>query len=212
MSDRVGCAGFTLIELLVVIAIIALLLALIVPNFILITERARRSAVRNNMHVVQTVLEAYASDNGGAYPTPFLSWRDGDSTGIALWFPGGEPTQDPPRPGRMPVNPYTSRRYNQTDTVDLDYTTLYGALAPGQNARNRGDDPDCPYARFGGIPERPGGVGIATCRGLLGDSVVAYEYGIYGFGRNCEFPMYELDPQADSGEFVRNWIFIVLRN
>ena len=57
--------GFTLIELLVVILIIGILLALIIPNFVLFQERARRTSVKNNMHVVQTCMEAYATDHQG---------------------------------------------------------------------------------------------------------------------------------------------------
>ena len=61
--------GFTLIELLVVILIIGILLALIIPNFVLFQERARRTSVKNNMHVIQTCLEAYATDHNGNYPS-----------------------------------------------------------------------------------------------------------------------------------------------
>lgn len=163
-ADRAD--GFTLIEMLLVLVIIGLLLALLAPNFVLISERARRTAVRNNMRVVQTALEAYAADNQGRLPGPWVSWRDGDSNGIAPWMPGGDPVAESarPRPGRMPLNPYTGLRYNSVDTIiDLDYQTFYARLAPGQAAHFHGFDSCCPYFAFRRCPDWQGGIGIATC-------------------------------------------------
>ena len=63
--------AFTLVELLVVILIIGILIVLLVPNFTLLVERARRSAVKDNMHVVRSALEAYATDHQGVYPVSY---------------------------------------------------------------------------------------------------------------------------------------------
>jgi len=205
-------AGFTLIEMLLVLVIIGLLLALLAPNFVQLSERARRTAVRNNMHVVQTALEAYAADNQGRLPGPWVSWRDGDSSGVAPWMPGGEPTADPPRSGRMPFNPYTGLRYNSADTIsDLDYRTFYGRLAPGQAARTHGSDAGCPYFRFRRCPDWQGGIGIATCITPTPDSG-AFEYGIYGYGRSADRPMHDFTAGADSLADTTQWVFVVLHN
>ena len=106
--------AFSLIELLVVILIIGILLAVVVPNFVLVVERARRSAVMSNMHMIQTALEAYAIDHCGNYPNEDVSWEPGAEGGIAYWFPGGDPYgfNGEPTLGRIPVNPYFGRPYN----------------------------------------------------------------------------------------------------
>jgi general secretion pathway protein G len=211
ITGREEAGGFTFIELLVVLVIIGLLLALMAPNFVLISERARRTAVRNNMRLVQTALEAYATDNQGRLPAPRVSWRD-DSNGIAFWMPGGDATAEPPQPGRMPFNPYAGRRYNSVDTItDLDYRTLYGRLAPGQAARNHGSDSGCPYFAFRRCPDWQGGIGIATCISPTPDSG-AFEYGIYGYGRSADRPMYNFTAGADSASDTTQWVFLVLHN
>jgi len=209
--------GFTLIELLVVILIIGILLALIIPNFVLFQERARRASVKNNMHVVQTALEAFSVDHFGAYPNEDVVWDDAtDEASISCWFPGGDPIgiDGEPKVGNFPVNPYDGKRYNndEKDEMDLDYEENFGELEAGQNAQKRGDDEECPYVDFGEIPEYPGGIGIATYVPDIGGMETAQEYGIYGFGRDVAYPMYDLDPTADDLSDEEYWIFFVLHN
>jgi len=207
--------GFTLIELLVVILIIGILLALIIPNFVLFQERARRASVKNNMHVIQTALEAYAVDHYGNYPGEDVEWDPGNEAGMCLWFPGGDPigTDGEPRPGNFPVNPYDGKRYNDEDKdeEDLVYLDLIGELEAGQNAQIRGSDEECPYIDFGGTPEYPGGIGIATYVPEVGFDA-PQEYGIYGFGRDVAYPMYDLDPMCDDPTDEEYFIFFVLHN
>jgi prepilin-type N-terminal cleavage/methylation domain-containing protein len=61
--------GFTLIELLVVIVIIGVLVAIALPNFLKVKEKAREAETKQNLHSIQIALERYATDSdGGNYP------------------------------------------------------------------------------------------------------------------------------------------------
>ncbi len=59
--------GFTLIELMIVIAIIIILAAIAIPNYLRMTDRARRSRVAGDFTAIATALEAYSVD-WGQYP------------------------------------------------------------------------------------------------------------------------------------------------
>lgn len=61
--------GFTLIELMIVIAIIAILAAILVPNFIRARAQAQLSACESNLKNMATAQEMYATDNSGNYIT-----------------------------------------------------------------------------------------------------------------------------------------------
>lgn len=65
--------GFTLVELMIVIAIIAILAAIMVPNFIRARANSQKSACESNLKNFSTALEMYAVDNDGHYPPSNLS-------------------------------------------------------------------------------------------------------------------------------------------
>lgn len=59
--------GFTLIELMVVIAIIIILSAIAIPNYLKMTERAKKSRIASDMATLATGLETFKTD-WGSYP------------------------------------------------------------------------------------------------------------------------------------------------
>ena len=59
--------GFNLIELMIVIAIIIILAAIAIPNYLRMTDRARRSRVAGDFTSIATALGAYQID-WGMYP------------------------------------------------------------------------------------------------------------------------------------------------
>ena len=72
-----GIKGFTLIELMIVIAIIAILAAILIPNFIRAREEAQYSACESNEKNIATALNMYSTDWNGNYP-------DLGATGVTL--------------------------------------------------------------------------------------------------------------------------------
>src|SRR5215472_11522379 len=71
--------GFTLIELMIVIAVIAILAAILIPNFLHARAESVTASCEGNEKQLATAEEEYTIDNGGAYAsisqltTPYIS-------------------------------------------------------------------------------------------------------------------------------------------
>jgi type II secretion system protein G len=65
--SRAGERGFTLIEMMIVVAIIAILVAILVPNFMRARAQAQTAACEGNLKEIATALELYQTDHE-AYP------------------------------------------------------------------------------------------------------------------------------------------------
>lgn len=69
--------GFTIIELMVVVVIIGILVAISIPNFITVRERATTAGVKTNMHTYQTLVEMYSVEWTGMYPQTPQEMKNG---------------------------------------------------------------------------------------------------------------------------------------
>jgi type II secretion system protein G len=64
MEERASAqAGFTLIEMMIVVAIIAILVSMLVPNFVRARAQAQTAACESNLKEIATALELYQTDN-----------------------------------------------------------------------------------------------------------------------------------------------------
>ena len=88
--------GFALIELAIVVVFIAILVAIVIPNFINMQARAKVATVKENCYIVQLAAEDFAARNNGYY-----------STGPDDTTPDGECLIDLLPEGKYLINPFT---------------------------------------------------------------------------------------------------------
>ncbi len=117
MMHRVSSRkGFTLIELMIVIAIIAILAAILVPNFIRARAQGQVTSCKSNLKNIGTACEMYATDNAGRYPTDLTKLLDkGTATQPYL-------KQIPKCPSEGSSAPYTNSYERSTNP---DVYTVY---------------------------------------------------------------------------------------
>jgi prepilin-type N-terminal cleavage/methylation domain-containing protein len=60
---RKGHAGFTLIELMIVIAVIMILAAILIPQFAVARERAKKASCVSNQRNIETAVSMWTTDN-----------------------------------------------------------------------------------------------------------------------------------------------------
>jgi general secretion pathway protein G len=63
IGRRLG-SGFTLVELLVVLTIVALLLSIALPRYFSSVERAKETALAENLRVMRIALDRFRADRG----------------------------------------------------------------------------------------------------------------------------------------------------
>ncbi|GAB4138479.1 MAG: hypothetical protein Kow0040_25870 [Thermogutta sp.] len=113
--SRKRCIGsrqaFTLIEVLIVVVIMAILAAVIIPQFSTATSDAKRSALEFNTHTLRSQIELYKVHHG-SYPTisnndlPQL-WQATNAAG-EIGTPGSNYPYGPYLTSGIPANPYNN--------------------------------------------------------------------------------------------------------
>jgi prepilin-type N-terminal cleavage/methylation domain-containing protein len=78
-------AGFTLVELLIVLAILAVLIAIVLPNFTGLIGGSETTAGETELRIVQTAVDAKMAAEGLATVTPITTATD-DMTSAAGGF------------------------------------------------------------------------------------------------------------------------------
>lgn len=68
MKSSFAQKGFTLVELLIVVIILAILAAIVVPQFSNTTKDANISALDSNLANIRSVIDLYAQQHRGEYP------------------------------------------------------------------------------------------------------------------------------------------------
>lgn len=77
-NEKVGKKGFTLIELLIVVIILAVLAAIVIPQFSSSTKDAQESALDTTLTEMRNAIELYYHQHGSVYPA-----AAGDGTNAA---------------------------------------------------------------------------------------------------------------------------------
>ncbi len=121
--------GFTLVEMIVVVAIIAMLVLILVPNFVRARAQAQTASCMMNIKEVATALELYQADNN-RYPTASNQVLDGSDPNLLPYI-----KQVPVDPVAGPGSYY---EYTTRDPAegDASYTIVCpGAHDPGTFAK-----------------------------------------------------------------------------
>jgi len=86
LKKQRGEAGFTLVELLIVLAILAILVAVVLPNFTGLLGKSQNTAASAELNIVQTAVDAKMADNGLATTTAITSaTKEMGDTGFGLY-------------------------------------------------------------------------------------------------------------------------------
>jgi len=86
--------GFTLIELMIVILVIAILVAIAIPVYARIQDKAHKRSCQANLRILKSALETYRATNG-VYPDPDSNphWG-GSKSGHTIWHSIVDPDDD----------------------------------------------------------------------------------------------------------------------
>ena len=111
--------GFTLVEMMIVVAIIAILVAILVPNFMRARAQAQTAACEANLKEIATILELYQTDHQ-TYPAGNNTVVDTTNADLAPYLK------------QKPVDPVApAGSYEFTVTNGGTGTASYAITCPG---------------------------------------------------------------------------------
>ena len=90
-----GSRGFTLVEIMIVVGIIALLCAMVIPNYVRARANAQASACINNLRQIDSAVHQFAIETGKrtgdviTYPNDITPYLKLNSTGQIPSCPAG---------------------------------------------------------------------------------------------------------------------------
>lgn len=87
MKKKMNNKGFSLVELIIVIAIMAVLVAVLAPQYIKFVEKSRESTDLDNVQAVKTAIEAYVADKQVAPTKKFTVTFDMTNKVISIGLP-----------------------------------------------------------------------------------------------------------------------------
>ncbi len=156
-APRLGERGFTLVELMVVVAIIALLAAIVIPNYVHARAQAAVSQSEANIKQIATSLELYYADMQA--------------------YPAGGPVNVTPALFGAAANSYlSSTPTNALGRQEYSYSAVAGA--GGQPSYILSDPGKYDPSTLASLPQK-GGAGLC---GAAGCTTINYDPqdGIYG--------------------------------
>lgn len=163
--------GFTLVELLIVVAVIAILVAILVPNFMRARAQSQVAASKSNLRSLGVALEQYHASNG-LYPVglgpagetirPGIAYACHKGTAHGIHSNCGSPAAlavlVPTYVRAIPVDPCTGGQYLYTSTSGSTYSLEidYPSNDPCDPIVGTAGDPiDLTYTPEGGLHEGP---------------------------------------------------------
>lgn len=110
--------GFTLLEMMVVVAIIAILAAILIPNFTHARAQAATSACMSNLKSIATAVELYYTDKQAYPPSGTINTAMVTGTGALAGYLGQVPV-DPAASGSGSNYAYTTANTSGVETYDI---------------------------------------------------------------------------------------------
>jgi general secretion pathway protein G len=128
-------AGFTLMEILIVLAILAVIMALVLPNFLKAQRDATLKTAKMAVKNVEQAVEMYASHHDGEYPA-------GGSLDLLMHSPGNDTKWSGPyiKGNKVPTDPWGHAiQYQSPGTHQTDGSPDIWSMGPDKQSGTADD-------------------------------------------------------------------------